>query len=246
MYVVKQPCKTIISFVRVTKEEEPLEKEVYDFLAKLSEKTDIIFIFNKESQKVVDCKKFTSLYSGCGYVVEDNIIDTIIRSFQYATNIFNVHLTYLLLDDLQVLPKNSDTFFHNLEQFNMSNAKSVICQINKLDSERLFELYRTKPGEVVQNPKWKQICFGVEPVSVKFDDYDLHTKYEVVSNSILLKVGHVQQLLGLIQEENWFKDYVKTFKRADHWNLFFGSYFFRTDTKHLEGGVEDFKIGKLS
>jgi hypothetical protein len=251
VWVVKQPSHSIVSFVRFTKVDGPIEPHAFCFLEELSKKSDIIFIFPSGSELLVDRQKLTSLYNGCAYTTENNddVVNTILFAIQYVNRVFQRHLSYILFKDLQSFPEKEERFFHNLDQFNMSNSLSAVCEVERLSPDRLYDIYRIRESDkvIVKIPWWKRL-HGESKTreEIRTNIFNLYAKYEVISGTIFFKVGHINALLDSYEKDDrWLANYSLTFGQSDNWNLFFGSYIKMSGTALLNKDIEKFNIGNL-
>lgn len=247
MYVVEQPKHTIVSLV-YAKEliDKPLTKEEFNFFTKLADKTDVIYIFPQSPLSKIDCRKFTSLYCGCGYaIINENLLTTFMFVLQYVNRVFEKHMTYLYLRNPHNVPPNPDKFFSNLEQVNMSSIASIICEIVRLGPDELYQLYVRRPEEITRIKIGK--FWNKEDVTLySSSKYNIYTRYSVLGDNIVFRAGHINVLINNYLNDPDFLDYFKTFTDSETVKFFIGSYIKASGTSHLNKSIENFNIGNLN
>lgn len=193
MIVLKQPEKATVSLIVV--DSLPTEN-IHNRLDKLKEISDIIFVFKTDK---IDYEKFTSLYQGCGYVVDEkkSIVELMKFAMEYCLEIFKMHISFLVCPELELLGLPGDIDFTALRENCIDGFKTPIMISRRLSSDEFKQLYTTKYN-------W----FGKELEN----DYGKYSSHVSISPLIMLSNGTTKLLLDISN------DTYKTFLNSvSHW-----------------------------
>jgi len=200
MVVIKQPVHTILSVV-VIGDEFPIKDTTHNSIDKLSEFSDVVFIFSDrlfKSQRKINKEKFSTLYQACAYIESsDNLMETLSKTLYYDSEIFAKHFGFLLMNSWDIeenIPKN------DIMKILGSTIEKPIIKIDRYSNKDLYDIYEKK---------WL-IDDIVCPVLEKNKLDNKNTCYTSSSNIIMCKRNLVKVLLDFwLNIEN--KNYIKSF-----------------------------------
>jgi len=221
MYVINQPKRKILSAIVIDASEldNPLSNEIHEGLDKISEMSDIVFVFPEIAQKKIDCEKFTNLYSGCAWIIgEWN--ETLFTVLEYASEIFNTHVGYVILDLKDVPSYPTNTVFN----ITISDSKSIIFKIDRKTPEELFSYYK-----VIREVPDKKIWEMWRRPDKSLPRNNFYTLWGTESKFIYLRPQHIGKLLELREISNTF----------DNYRDFFSSATKNLELTHLDRNIED-------
>ena len=252
VFVVNQP-KHLIATIIVIDDVLPLPEPIHKVLCKLSEKTDIMFIFKSPSFNKVHKDKFASLYQGCSWIDSTNELVSIslFNILLYCTKIFNKHLGYLIISSESLLDEKifSDKFFNNLEQITESTVTKPIYKIRRLSSDELYKFY-SKSIDELNKEEIKNLGFNlfkfllpdIEDSTDKAIDCR-HCTWTSDSNALFLKMKIVENIV-IKCSTGGFKDYIKTFTDNDS-RYFIVNLIKLMGIENIDYNLEDLDIKKL-
>ena len=124
-YVLERPVHNVTTFIYfdpATNIPEMFTQNFSDKLDEVCKMSNLVFIFNKKVEGIVDYKNISTLYRACGYIVSDH--DYITQSLYYALSYFRIlyqrQLGFLLLNDWELkeidlrLEQNPVLFLHGI------------------------------------------------------------------------------------------------------------------------------------
>lgn len=233
-FILNQPKHITLSIVVIT--DVPLLEKEHNNLDKLSETSDIMFIFSKNLLNI-NKRKFTSLYNGCGYVTEgDSMTTTLLNTFEYSKEIFKKHIGTLIINNASNLgDENINKLLKNIMEVNNSSIIKPILNIKRLNSGEVFNIYKIKNKNIFKKLINKQEDF-----------LGMHSLYTSESKFIYFKNKTIDIILKLIQED-YFIDikYVESFKNYDV-RYFLSSVIKKLNIDNLNQDIEELEINKLS
>lgn len=199
VFLISQPKHKTSSIV-VVGNEFPLSLDKHENIDRLSEVSDIIFVFSSNSfnnHLSIDKDKFTSLYNGCGWVDYNEFIsESVMKVLYYDREIFNDHLGFIITSTWNL----SNYVFNPKEYLRIlgSSLQLPILSIKRRDNIELFETY-SKLSIFSRN------------------EYDKFFKYKSQSNILFFRKPIVDLFLNHWTEN---EDYFKTFTDIDCNNMF--------------------------
>ena len=224
IFVVNQP-KHLIATIIVIDNTLPLPEEAHKVLCRLSDKTDIMFIYRSQEFNKVSKDKFATLYQGCSWInsTDRSTSRSLFSILIYCTCIFNKHLGYLVISSETLLKEDifSDKFFNNLEQVTESTIVKPIYKTRRLDSNELYKFYSKSAIDV--NEEIRNInCFGLNWFNFLLSPEDSaksrvdcrYCTWTSDSNAMFFKKKVIEQIVGKYGAED-FEDYIKTFTDND-------------------------------
>ena len=253
VFVVNQP-KHLIATIIVIDDILPLPEQIHKVLCKLSEKTDIMFIFKSPSFNKVHKDKFASLYQGCSWVDSTNelVSVSLFNLLLYCLKIFNKHLGYLIISSESLLDEKifSDKFFNNLEQLTESTVTKPIYKIRRLNSSELYRFYSKSTNELNReeikdfgvNNLFKFLLPSIEDNTDKVIDCRYCT-WTSDSNALFLKMKIVENIV-IKCSTGGFMNYIKTFTDNDS-RYFIVNLIKLMGIENIDYNLEDLDIKKL-
>lgn len=255
VFVVNQP-KHLIATIIVIDGILPLPESIHKVLCKLSEKTDIMFIFKSPSFNKVHKDKFASLYQGCSWIDSTNELVSIslFNILLYCISIFNKHLGYLIISSESFLDEKtfSDKFFNNLEQVTESTITKPIYKIRRLSSNELYRFYSKSTDELnkeeiesLQNSSFSLFKFLFPNIESNIDKVVdcRHCTWTSDSSALFLKMKIVENIVIKCSTEG-FKEYIKTFTDNDS-RYFIVNLIKLMGIENIDYNLEDLDIKKL-
>ena len=233
IYVVNQPRKPLLSVVFVSKPEYPLPQDIHDELYLLSEETDIIFVFHSDAVKGINPDKFCNLYSGCGWILADSIVDSFIKTIEYSENIFKSHGGVLIYNDVYKISKTNEITRKSNELLR-GGISSPVFVPRRLSSEEIYDIYKiTDSGTAVSRMLGS---IGKKEEDVNDRKYSIWTSN---SDAIYMKLDVASKILCTAKE-----DYTKTFTWEDI-RYFIASTVQRARVNVINSEVDDLDINSL-
>lgn len=239
--VISQPKRTILSILVIDEDmvKFPILPKIHNDIPKIEEYSDVFFLFSGNFEKI-DPEKFTSLYGGCGYLVDDakDINSSLFQVLQYGKEIFETHLTYTIwkFDEISRV-NNMSRLCENLQKFNMSDLKWPVFKIRRLGPSELCDIYMRSDGEKEERVKnFLELLYKIWYKDDKGNGINKHSTY--TSNSVCL-IFKRDSILKLLEAWNEEKEWIDTFTWADY------RYLFASLSKHLSIQVQDNDIETL-
>lgn len=257
MYVVNQPRHPMLSIVLMDYDHYPLPDNIHAGLCKLSEISDIIFIFSDShfDNSEINKEKITTLYQACGVIDSSgNLPRTIFKTLQYDKEIFGKHIG-VTVSRCQDLLESTPKLFENLEKINQSRVIKPVFKIRRLSSTELYNFYYT-PAE--RKKKWRCVydeCLYfyhrhiIQSVTFPWARVEVPDPTDYIdcryctwgSNSSVLYFRNTT--IGIFLEKpDW--EFIDTFTDPDPRYLFAGLVK-ANGIECLDYNIEDLDIGKL-
>ena len=256
LYVINQPKHLLLSIVLMDCENYPLRKEIHDNLCKLSEISDIIFIFSDKyfDNSEIHKDKLTSLYQGCAFIDSlDNLPRTIFKALLYDKEIFSKHIGVTISRCQDLFSIKEDKLFNNIIKVNQSRISKPIFNIYRLSSDEIYKFYSTKEDIVTKYSRFNNsellrkvfilssICDieGNNEVDCRYCTWGSKSRVLYFRNiTINLFLGH------LLSKEDEFHSYIDTFTDKDIRYLFAGLVK-KFGIECLNYNIEDLEIDKI-
>lgn len=259
MYIVNQPRHLMISIILMDYDYYPLPDNIHTGLCKLSEISDIVFIFSDShfDNSKISKEKITTLYQACAFIDSSgNLPRTIFKALQYDKEIFGKHIG-ITISRCQDLQESTPKLFENLEKINQSRIIKPVFKIRRLSSTELYNFYYT-PSEEKRKKKWKCIfdeCLYfyhrhiLKSVIFPWTRVDVPDPADYIdcryctwgSNSSVLYFRNTT--IGIFLEKV-DKEFIDTFTDPDPRYLFAGLVK-KNGIDCLDYNIEDLDIGKL-
>lgn len=253
MYVINQPKHLLLSIVLMDYEHYPLPEEIHNSLCRLSEVSDIIFVFSDEyfDNTGIHKDKITSLYQGCAFIDgKENLSRTIFKALLYDKEIFNKHIG-ITISRCQDLYGTSEKLFSNLEKINQSRVVKPIFNIYRLSSEEIYQFYCNL--EEVGKRRLENcyldfisnfICdpflvSGKQEIDCRYCTWGSRSKVLYFRNTTINIF-----LEQLINQESEFYEFIDTFTDKDPRYLFSGL-IKKNGIDCLDYNIEDLEVDKL-
>lgn len=121
----------------------PLSEEASQNLDKLSEYSEVFFIFPKSVQTWIDAKKFASLYSAFGYLIADtdSQVKATSDSIIYLLELYGGDFLWHGLTNITVLSEFRPADFDSLSKSFISQFTKSIIPIERISSEDMASVY---------------------------------------------------------------------------------------------------------
>ena len=258
--VLHQPKHTVCSVI-VMNTGYPLPPEVHEGIFKLSEISDLVFIFSRRLFPVetsgISPEKLTTLYGGCAwteytYDSGSSIGMTILRALLYCQEIFDKHIGYTIsqASDLKDLGKVCE----NLVKVNMSSIAKPIYKLRRLSPSELYEFYKVPDTRKNRGSFSGLCCLGVENIkSIILGELFLprdpdcrYCTWHSESKVMYFRNGTIKTILTMFLGDDKYKfvEILETFTDPDP-RYIFSCIPQLLGIDNLDYNVEDLEIEKL-
>lgn len=253
MYVINQPKHLLLSIILMDNNYYPIQEEIHNNICRLSEVSDIVFIFsdNHFNNSGIYKDKLTSLYQGCAFVdSQGNLPRTIFKVLLYDKEIFSRHIgiTISLCQDL--IFDDPEKLIKNLEKVNQSRIVKPIFNIYRLSSDEIYQFYHNEES-IIENlsdysfwpisnlfPKIK-MEEDRDAVDCRFCTWGSYSKVLYFRNSTINIF--LEQLVS--KEEDFYK-FIDTFTDPNPGYLFSGLVK-KNGIECLDYSIEDLEVNEI-
>lgn len=248
IYVLDQPKHIIQSVIVIDSNTFPISDKIHENLSKLSEISDIIFVFSEvhfPGQKKIVKRKFSSLYQANAYIDSPGEIlgNTIFKSLLYSREIFDSHVSYTisLLSDLE---KVTDSDIEGLIKITGSSILKPIYKERKLTSSELYNNYKAPDYKAKTSFKnfIKWYIFGEEIIELP-DNYfnKMYSIWHTDSPFMFYRTGTIKYFCEKFLNDVEFQAKIDSFDENDPKYLF-ASITRSMGIEVLNLNIEDIKI----
>ena len=206
-FILERPKHNNVTFIYFQSEKikDLFDQDTSNVLDKLSQASDLIFIFNKKMSSEVNFEKMSSLYRACGYIESDN--NYLTQSLYYATSYFHVLyercLGFLMISFEKL--KNLDVE-RVCSIINNGNLFSSVFKTRRLSIEELKQIF-IKPEKM---GFWESKIKGKMKLEYSSGCYSrFSTSYE--NNCIFLRTKFVIEMRKFIESEECPFEYLESF-----------------------------------
>lgn len=228
IYVLEQPKHLIQSIIVVDLDEFPVSEKIHDSLGKLSEVSDIIFVFSEfhfSGQKTIVKRKFSSLYQASAYIdSSSNILgNSIFKALLYSREIFDNHLSYTI-SKLSDLENVEDTEFDGLLKITGSSILKPIYKERKLSNSELYQNYKLIERNVQKNIGYidfiRWYLLGEDSTETVISDNRMYSNWYTDSSFMYYRTGTIKLFCEKYLSDPEFKLRLETFDEDDPKYLF--------------------------
>ena len=234
-YVLERPVHNVTTFIYfdpATNISEMFTQNFSDKLDEVHKMSNLVFIFNKKAEGVVDYKNISTLYRACGYIVSDH--DYITQSLYYALSYFRIlyqrQLGFLLLNDWEL--KEIDLL--KVKRIIYSTAlQSSIYEKERLSVEDMKKIFLL--------PQEKR-SFWRKKVDLKYTS-GMYSRYDTTidNKGIFIRPTYIDELRKFLESPECPKYYLESFYTR------FPTEFFASVGEYLSENVKilDLRIEKI-
>lgn len=232
VYVVNQPKHAIMTFAFIDPKKDLMEG-CHELLLKLSENTDIMFIF--KSVDGINPDAFAKVYGACAWIISDKILaKTYIKAISYAIIIFKDLVGFLTLDNCSGFNNYGDKAYFDmtlLKEIAASALSYPIFEATHLNSSEMYEIYKT--GGNGSNKKFPNFPWSREE---KRREY---TTWKMTSRTAFFRPSLFEKLSTLSE------DYIESFT-WDNIKYFLASACEYLGVKRINHEIFELNVNRLS
>ena len=243
--IVNQPKHITLSVIvfNVDIVQTPLEASLHDNIFRLTDETDVIFLFYGDYRKVIDLDKFSSLYGACGWIYGEDITYTLFQVFQYGKEILERYVSYLVGNIEDLSEPGLDNILEKVQKVNMADIKWPVFKVRRLDPKELYNIYN-KPLDSSSDKsmdsvkEWYNKFWETEDKTKPSDNR--YSTWHSSSRLMYFKSDVINKLVDLWYEDEGEREWIETFTWQDP------KYLLASMVKHLEMDIQDTDIENLN
>ena len=237
-YVLERPVHNVTTFIYFDPASiipDVFTQKFSDYLDEIRRMSNLVFIFNKKSEGIIDYRNVSTLYRACGYIVSDH--DYLTQSLYYALSYFKIlyerHTGYLVLADYEI------------EKIDLVKVKSIIyngaLQASIYEKERLSVDDLKEVFILPQKKKsfWSKFKCDID---LKYTS-GMYSRYDTTidNKGIFIRPMYIDELRKFLESPECPKYYLESFYTR------FPTEFFASVGEYLSENVKilDLRIEKI-